>query len=177
MADLDAVLVQQVFDVPQRKPEPDREHPGRADDLGARLEPAEGAGSGHGGTLVSPLPRRDQGCSDRTFGPSRRRQCIDHVRQTLGGEPLSAIGPKTMASERRACRTLGQHLSTRHKVPRGRPDEDRLTADIVEPATQYGRYGQGPVTALPNEAGWRVNHKRVERIWQREGLKVPPKQK
>ena len=27
------------------------------------------------------------------------------------------------------------------------------------------------------QAGWCVNDKRVERIWQREGLKVPPKQK
>jgi putative transposase len=87
------------------------------------------------------------------------------VRQTLG------------VSERRACRTLGQHRSTQRKVPRGRPDEDRLTADIIELATQYGRYGYRPVTALLNQAGWHVNHKRVERIWQREGLKVPPKQK
>lgn len=44
-------------------------------------------------------------------------------------------------------------------------------------ATQYGRYGYRPVTALLNQAGWHVNHKRVERIRQREGLKVPPKQK
>jgi transposase InsO family protein len=87
------------------------------------------------------------------------------VRQTLG------------VSERRACRTLGQHRSTQRKVPRGRPDEDRLTADIIELATQYGRYGYRPVTALLNQAGWHVNHKRVERIWKREGLKVPPKQK
>ena len=87
------------------------------------------------------------------------------MRQTLG------------VSERRACRTLGQHRSTQRKVPRGRPDEDRLTADIIELATQYGRYGYRPVTALLNQAGWHVNHKRVERIWQREGLKVPPKQK
>ncbi len=26
------------------------------------------------------------------------------------------------------------------------------------------------------QEGWRVNHKRVERIWRREGLKVPKKQ-
>ena len=29
---------------------------------------------------------------------------------------------------------------------------------------------------LNNECGWRVNHKRVERIWRKEGLKVPKKQ-
>ena len=33
------------------------------------------------------------------------------------------------------------------------------------------------MTALLNEAGWCVNRKRVERIWRREGLKVPQKQK
>ena len=79
-------------------------------------------------------------------------------------------------SERRACRTLGQHRSTQRKVPRGRDDEDRLTADIIELARQYGRYGYRRVTALLGYAGWHVNHKRVERIWKREGLKVPAKQ-
>jgi len=86
------------------------------------------------------------------------------VRQNLG------------VSERQACRTLGQHRSTQRKVPQGRPDEERLTQDIIELARQYGRYGYRPVTALLNQSGWHVNHKRVERIWKREGLKVPPKQ-
>ncbi len=80
-------------------------------------------------------------------------------------------------SERRACRTLGQHRSTQRKVPRGRPDEARLTADIIELARQYGRYGYRPITALLNQSGWQVNLKRVERIWRREGLKVPQRQK
>lgn len=80
-------------------------------------------------------------------------------------------------SERRACRTLGQHRSTQRKVPQGRADEDRLTDDIIELADQYGRYGYRMVTALLNNAGWHVNHKRVERIWRRERLKVPQKQK
>ena len=35
----------------------------------------------------------------------------------------------------------GQHRSTQRKIPRGREDEERLTADIVELARQYGRYG------------------------------------
>ena len=80
-------------------------------------------------------------------------------------------------SERRACRTLGQHRSTQRKVPQGRADEQRLTDDIIELADQYGRYGYRMVTGLLNNAGWSVNHKRVERIWRREGLKVPQKQK
>ena len=51
-----------------------------------------------------------------------------------------------------------------------------LTAAIIHLASQYGRYGYRRVTALLRVEGWHVNHKRVERIWRREGLKVPVKQ-
>ena len=79
-------------------------------------------------------------------------------------------------SERRACAALGQHRSTQRKVPRGRPDEERLTADLIALARQYGRYGYRKIAELLRRAGWLVNDKRVERIWRREGLKVPAKQ-
>ena len=55
-------------------------------------------------------------------------------------------------------------------------DEDALTSDIVALAGKFGRYGYRRVTALLHTLGWRVNHKRVERIWRREGLKVPKRQ-
>jgi putative transposase len=71
---------------------------------------------------------------------------------------------------------LGQHRSTQRKVPTGRDDEERLTADIIELARRYGRYGYRKIAALLRHAGWLVNDKRVERIWRREGLKVPYKQ-
>jgi len=51
-----------------------------------------------------------------------------------------------------------------------------LTAAIIRLASQYGRYGYRRITALLRAEGWQVNHKRVERIWRREGLKVPSKQ-
>ena len=79
-------------------------------------------------------------------------------------------------SERRACRVLGQHRSTQRKVPKGRSDEERLTKDIIELTRHYGRYGYRMITGMLNNTGWHVNHKRVERIWRREGLKVPHKQ-
>ena len=80
-------------------------------------------------------------------------------------------------SERRACVALGQHRSTQRKIPRGRDDEERLTADIIELVRQYGRYGYRKIAELlGRQARWTVNDKRVERIWRREGLKVPPKQ-
>jgi putative transposase len=83
---------------------------------------------------------------------------------------------KLDVSERLACRVLGQHRSTQRKAPRGRADEVALTADIVALAAQYGRYGYRRITAMLRDAGWAVNAKRVERIWRREGLKVPQKQ-
>lgn len=43
-------------------------------------------------------------------------------------------------------------------------------------ATRFGRYGYRRITALLRGEGWRVNHKRVERLWRQEGLKVPAKQ-
>lgn len=79
-------------------------------------------------------------------------------------------------SERRACRVLGQHRSTQRHVPRGREDEERLVEDMIELARQYGRYGYRRVAALLREAGWSVSDGRIERLWKREGLKVPPRQ-
>ncbi|KQK31376.1 integrase [Bosea thiooxidans] len=80
-------------------------------------------------------------------------------------------------SERRICRVLGQHRSTQRRIPRGRDDEEQLIADIVELVRRYGRYGYRKIAALlRSTAGWVVNDKRVERIWRREGLKVPARQ-
>jgi transposase InsO family protein len=93
--------------------------------------------------------------------PTRRRACVEHVVREIG------------ISERRACVVLGQHRSTQRKAPRGADDEARLTADIIELAKRSGRYGYRRITALLRNAGWAVNRKRVERIWRREGLKVP----
>ena len=58
-----------------------------------------------------------------------------------------------------------------------RNDEDALPRAIVELAGQYGRYGYRRITALLRRAGWQVGKDRVERIWRREGLKVPQRQK
>ncbi len=72
---------------------------------------------------------------------------------------------------------LGQHRSTQRRIPRGRDDEEQLIADIVELVRRYGRYGYRKIAALlRSTAGWVVNDKRVERIWRREGLKVPARQ-
>jgi putative transposase len=57
-----------------------------------------------------------------------------------------------------------------------RNDEAALSAAIIRLASEYGRYGYRRITALLRAAGWRVNAKRVQRIWRREGLKVPARQ-
>ena len=80
-------------------------------------------------------------------------------------------------SERRACRVLGQVRSTQRRRVVVRDDEDALTGRIIQLASCYGRYGYRRVTALLQREGWRVNHKRVERIWRQQGLKVPKKQR
>ena len=98
------------------------------------------------------------------MSPARRRACIEHARSTFA------------ISERRACRVLGQHRSTQRKLPQGRADEVQLVADMIELARQFGRYGYRRIAALLRDAGWEVNDKRVERLWRREGLKVPMKQ-
>ncbi len=57
-----------------------------------------------------------------------------------------------------------------------RDDEAALTRAIIELASEYGRYGYRRMTALLRQQGWEVNPERLERIWRREGLKVPPRQ-
>jgi putative transposase len=89
---------------------------------------------------------------------------VEHVREKLG------------LSERRVCRVIGQPRSTQRHLPRLREDEERLRSEIVRLASRYGRYGYRRVRTLLTWEGWRVNHKRVERIWRREGLKVPQRQ-
>jgi putative transposase len=71
---------------------------------------------------------------------------------------------------------LGQARSTQCRTYETSPEELRLVTDITALATRYGRYGYRRITALLNEESWLVNHKMVERIWRREGLKMPKKQ-
>ena len=90
---------------------------------------------------------------------------MDHAQQQHG------------MTERRACRLANQPRGTQRYRAIRREDEDALTQAIIQLASQYGRYGYRRITALLVRAGWRVGKDRVERIWRREGLKVPQKQK
>jgi len=79
-------------------------------------------------------------------------------------------------SERRACRVMGLARSTHRHLARRPEDKPRLVSRMTELATTYGRYGYRRITGLLRGEGWTVNHKRIERLWRREGLKVPQKQ-
>ena len=89
---------------------------------------------------------------------------------------VAHVCDEVKVSERRACLVLEQARTTQRYLPRVSDEEERLVARIIELATKYGRYGYRMMTGLLRGEGWRVNHKRVERIWRREGLKVPKKQ-
>ncbi len=115
--------------------------------------------------MVGLLPRHpEEGSRGKLLSPSRKRKIIMKVQKKLG------------VLQRRACKILGQARKTQRRIPRITDEEARLVERTIELATQYGRYGYRRIMAMLRQEGWRVNHKRVERIWRREGLKAPQKQ-
>jgi transposase InsO family protein len=88
---------------------------------------------------------------------------------------LERLGRENV-SERRVCRVLGQARSTQRRERQVPDDEALLVERMVELATEFGRYGYRRITVMLRNEGWRVNHKRVERLWRQEGLKVPSRQ-
>jgi putative transposase len=82
-----------------------------------------------------------------------------------------------LVSERRACEVISQpRMTQRYKTKQ--PDRDKApTAEIKELAKKHKRYGYRMITAKLRQDGWIVNHKRVQRIWRKEGLQVPYRRK
>ncbi len=105
-------------------------------------------------------------CAAQHLSRAKRRQTVEHVRDTL---------VRDVVTERRACRVLGLARNMHRRKAGVADDEPRLVKRIVWMASEYGRYGYRRITALLRADGWLVNHKRVERIWRQEGLKVPAK--
>ncbi|MBL8805351.1 MAG: IS3 family transposase [Rhodospirillales bacterium] len=119
--------------------------------------------------LVADLSLEKQILKDVAGGklvaPDRRRQAVEAIRR------------KYRVSERHACRIISQPRGTQRYIPTVRADEDALTKAVVTLASEYGRYGYRRVTALLRSGGWQVGTDRVQRIWRREGFKVPKKQR
>lgn len=101
------------------------------------------------------------------MSPERRRCTAVEVRRRLGPERVS---------ERRVCRVLGQGRSTQRYVKRGRSDEAKLLTEMRQIARRRPRFGSPRIHVALVQRGWRVNHKRVERLWREEGMQVPKKQ-
>ena len=80
-------------------------------------------------------------------------------------------------SQRRACRVLEQPRSTQRYQVRRCEDESRLVARMLELVRQRPRFGYRRIWALLVQEGWQVNRKRIYRLWRKEGLKVPRKQR
>lgn len=56
-------------------------------------------------------------------------------------------------------------------------EEQQLVARLHELARDRPRYGYRFMTAILRREGWRVNRKRVYRMWRQEGFQVPRKQR
>ena len=79
-------------------------------------------------------------------------------------------------TERRACRVLNVNRTAYRYEAVQLADEDEVRTEIIDLACNYGRVGYRMVTGMMRNKGRRINHKRVERIWREEGLKLPKKQ-
>ncbi len=99
------------------------------------------------------------------MSPSRRRAAVDFLKR------------RHKVSERRACKVVGQNRSTNRYAPVPGDYEQRLVEAIHKLAETHPRYGYRRVHALLVHEGWKVNVKRVERLWRREDLAVLPRRK
>jgi len=99
--------------------------------------------------------------------PERRRRTVAEIRRRLGPERVS---------ERRACRVLQQPRNTQRYRPGRRADEERLLAEMRRIARERPRFGSPRTHRELVADGWRVNHKRVERLWREAHMQVPRKQ-
>jgi putative transposase len=80
-------------------------------------------------------------------------------------------------SERWACRVVGQHRSTQRHQPKTAGDDAVLRAELRTIAAERPRWGHRRAHARLREQGWAVNHKRVQRLWREEGLRVPARRR
>jgi transposase InsO family protein len=79
------------------------------------------------------------------------------------------------ASQRQACRAVHQPRSTQRYCPQIKPDEPVLIQRMHELVRRHPRFGYRRIWAMLRAEGWRVNPKRVRRLWKQEGFRVPTK--
>lgn len=94
-------------------------------------------------------------------GPARRKEAVEHVQERL------------RVSQRRACSVLGQHRSTQRHQKACDESERRLVQEMKALSEEHPRWGQRRIWRLLRNQGWKINHKRVHRLWRSEGMQVP----
>ena len=72
-------------------------------------------------------------------------------------------------TERQACRLVTLWRSSFRYRSR-RPDDVELRQKMREIAEKRRRFGSPRIAVMLKRAGWKVNHKKVERIYAQEGL-------
>ncbi|WP_370561479.1 IS3 family transposase [Cyanobium sp. NS01] len=102
----------------------------------------------------------------KLLSPERRRRAV------------TVLQERYRASERLACRVVGQHRSTqRHGGKVVSIEEAKLRQRLREIAADHIRWGRRMAYRLLRREGWTVNHKRVQRLWREEGLQRPTPRK
>ena len=94
--------------------------------------------------------------------PARRREAVDRIRATW------------LVSIRRACSVLQAERSSYHYKGKRRP-QAVLNKRIKEIAETRVRYGYRRIHVLLRREGWRVNAKRVWRLYREMGLQLRSK--
>lgn len=79
---------------------------------------------------------------------------------------MKYLAGREKCSERRACILAGISRAIVRYIARKRQDEVELVRRIHELAVRHSRYGYRRVTVLLRWEGWKVNRKRVHRIWK-----------
>ncbi|MCA1738596.1 MAG: IS3 family transposase [Actinobacteria bacterium] len=102
--------------------------------------------------------------SGKLLSPSRRRRAVKHLQKNFE------------VSERRACQVLGQPRSSQRYISTKADIDTALSQRLVALSRENPRYGYRRVWALLRREGWRVNRKRVQRVWREAGLMVPSKE-
>jgi putative transposase len=98
--------------------------------------------------------------------PDRRRRAVTVLVERFG------------VSQRRACRVVGQHRSTQRRARRPEPPKDaKLRSRLRQFARKHPRMGWRKAHVVVRREGWCVNHKKLRRLWNEEGLRRPPARK
>ncbi len=104
--------------------------------------------------------------SRKLLAPDCRRRAVRALQEQFG------------VSERRACKVVGQPRSTQ-RLPAPVPTDEELAvrAFLRDFSRRHPRWGWRRAAACAKKEGWRVNHKRIHRLWRDEGLRVPYRKK